>query len=310
MSLSTKYGYLGPEGTFTERALRTLPEAATHELVPWPSIPAALDAVRRGDTQAAMVPLENSVEGAVPATVDGLADGDPLVIVREVCLPITFALLARPGTKLHEIKTVTGHSHAQPQVRKWLAAHLPDAEWQCASSNAEGARFVRDGHFDAAVAGEFTGVKYGLQPLVTDIHDVAGATTRFVLASRPERAVPPTGSDKTTLFVHLVDDRPDALLELMLALSAFGVNLLRIETRPTGEGLGRYYFSIDCEGHITDVRVGEAVKNLRRICPHVQFLGSYPRAEDGVYANRTPPATDEQFTEADEWLARCLGIPL
>ncbi|MFI8301673.1 prephenate dehydratase [Streptomyces nigra] len=307
MSLSTKYGYLGPEGTFTERALRTLPEAAKRDLVPWPSIPAALDAVRRGDIHAAMVPLENSVEGAVPATVDGLADGDPLVIVREVCLPITFALLVRPGTKLHEIKTVTGHSHAQSQVRRWLAAHLPDAEWHYASSNAEGARLVQDGRFDAAVAGEFAGVKYGLQALVTDIHDVAGATTRFVLVSNPDRAAPPTGSDKTTLFVHLVDDRPDALLELMLQLSAFGVDLMRIETRPTGEGLGRYYFSIDCEGHIADARVGEAVKNLRQICSNVQFLGSYPRAHEG--ANCTP-TVDEQFTEADEWLARCLGIPL
>jgi prephenate dehydratase len=306
MSLSTRYGYLGPEGTFTERALLTLPEAATHDLVPWPSIPKALDAVRRGEAHAAMVPLENSVEGAVSATVDDLAVGGPLMIVREVYLPIAFALLVRPGTKLPEIKTVTAHPHAQPQVRKWLAEHVPYAEWQSASSNAEGARLVRDGRFDAAVAGEFAAARYGLVPLATDIHDVAGAATRFVLVGRPGRVPPATGADKTTLLVHLFDDRPGALLELLLEFEMFGVNLLRIESRPTGQGLGRYYFSIDCGGHIADTRVGEALKGLRRICADVRFLGSYPRA-DGIFSIPTAPTADEEFVKADDWLARCLG---
>ncbi|MFI8301662.1 prephenate dehydratase [Streptomyces nigra] len=307
MSLSTRYGYLGPEGTFTERALRTLPEVAKRDLVPWPSIPAALDAVRRGETCAAMVPLENSVEGTVSATVDNLAVGAPLMIVREVYLPISFALLVRPGTKMHEVKTVTAHSHAQPQVRKWLAEHMPYAEWQSASSNAEGARLVQDGRYDAAIAGVFAGAKYGLEPLATDIHDVAGAATRFILVGKHGRAAPATGSDKTTLLVHLLDDRLGALLELLLEFAEFGVDLLRIESRPTGGGLGRYYFSIDCEGHVTDARVDEALKSLRRICSDVRFLGSYPRADDEIYTSPTSSSTNEQFAKADEWLARVGG---
>ncbi|CAO0825735.1 hypothetical protein SMICM17S_06476 [Streptomyces microflavus] len=121
---ATRYAYLGPEGTFTEVALRTLPEAATRELVPMVSVPAALDAVRNGEAAAALVPIENSVEGGITATLDALTSGEPLMIYREVLLSITFALLVRPGTKLSDIKTVTAHPAAQPQVRNWMAAHL------------------------------------------------------------------------------------------------------------------------------------------------------------------------------------------
>src|SRR5919108_2931063 len=130
MSPASRYTYLGPEGTFTEAALRSLPEAATRELTPMVSVPAALDAVRAGEAAAALVPIENSVEGGVSATVDELASGEPLMIYREVVLPIAFALLVRPGTKLDGVKTVTGHPVAQPQVRVWLERNLPDAQWE------------------------------------------------------------------------------------------------------------------------------------------------------------------------------------
>src|SRR3954454_1241326 len=124
---ATRYTYLGPEGTFTEAALRTLPEAATRELVSMVSVPAALDAVRGGQAAGALVPIENSVEGGVTATLDELAKGDPLMIHREVVLPIAFALLVRPGMKLKDEKTVPGPPLAQPQVPTWLGAHLPAA---------------------------------------------------------------------------------------------------------------------------------------------------------------------------------------
>src|ERR1051325_11032194 len=127
--MPASYAYLGPEGTFTEVALRTLPEAATRELVPMVSVPAALDAVRNGTAAAALVPIENSVEGGITTTLDQLTSGEPLMIYREVLLSITFALLVRPGTKLSDIKTVTAHPAAQPQVRNWLKAHLPDVAW-------------------------------------------------------------------------------------------------------------------------------------------------------------------------------------
>lgn len=306
---ASRYAYLGPEGTFTEAALRTLPEAATRELVPMVSVPAALDAVRSGEAAAALVPIENSVEGGVTATLDELATGAPLMIYREVLLRIAFALLVRPGTQLSDIKTVTGHPVAQPQVRKWLAAHLPEAQWESAASNADGARLVRDGRYDAAFAGEFAAPTYGLEPLVTDIHDARNAETRFVLAGRPARPAARTGADRTSLVVWLRDDHPGALMELLQEFSARGVNLTWIESRPTGEGMGRYCFSIDCEGHIGDRRVAETLMGLKRICPNVRFLGSYPRAggePDAVPETAVRPGTaDADYVAAAEWLARC-----
>ncbi|MEU4255469.1 prephenate dehydratase [Streptomyces fradiae] len=304
---ATRYTYLGPEGTFTEAALRTLPEAATRELAPMVSVPAALDAVRNGEAAAALVPIENSVEGGVTATLDELASGRPLMIYREVLLPIAFALLVRPGTKLADIKTVTGHPVAQPQVRNWLRAHLPAAVWESAASNADGARLVQEGRFDAAFAGEFAASTYGLEALVTEIHDAENAETRFVLVGRPARPAAPTGADKTSMVLWLRDDHPGALLELLQEFAVRGVNLMLIQSRPTGAGIGNYCFAVDAEGHIADRRVGEALMGLRRICPKVRFLGSYPRAgvsADGARALR-PGTSDADFTAAADWLARC-----
>ncbi|MDB1086189.1 prephenate dehydratase [Streptomyces sp. ACA25] len=302
---ASRYTYLGPEGTFTEAALRTLPEAATRELVPRISVPAALDPVRNGEAGGALVPIENSVEGGVSATVDELSSGRPLMIYREVLLPIAFALLVRPGTPLDSIKTVTGHPVAQPQVRGWLAQHLPDAQWESAASNADGARQVQEGRFDAAFAGEFAAATYDLEPLVTDIHDAPNATTRFVLVGRPARPAAPTGADKTSVVLWLRADHPGALLELLQEFATCGVNLVRIESRPTGEGLGRYCFQVDCEGHISDRRVGEALMGLKRLCAEVRFLGSYPRA-DQVPPTVQPGTSDNDFLQAADWLMRCL----
>ncbi|MFJ2555141.1 MULTISPECIES: prephenate dehydratase [unclassified Streptomyces] len=303
---ATRYTYLGPEGTFTEAALRTLPEAATRELVPMVSVPAALDAVRSGEAAAALVPIENSVEGGVTSTLDELASGEPLMIYREVVLPIAFALLVRPGTKLSDVKTVTGHPVAQPQVRNWLRAQLPDALWESAASNADGARLVQEGRFDAAFAGAFAAATYGLEPLVSEIHDAENAETRFVLVGRPARPASPTGADKTSVVLWLGDDHPGALLELLQEFAVRGVNLMLIQSRPTGAGIGNYCFAVDAEGHISDRRVGEALMGLKRICPKVRFLGSYPRA--GVSAadvQRLRPGTsDAEFIDAAEWLAR------
>ncbi|MFE5712115.1 prephenate dehydratase [Streptomyces sp. NPDC056501] len=303
---ANRFTYLGPEGTFTEAALRTLPEAATRELVPMVSVPAALDAVRNGEAAAALVPIENSVEGGVTATLDELASGEPLMIYREVLLPIAFALLVLPGTRLSEIKTVTGHPVAQPQVRNWLRAHLPDAVWESAASNADGARLVQEGRFDAAFAGEFAAATYGLEPLVTEIHDAENAETRFVLVGRPARPAAPTGADKTSVVLWLGDDHPGALLELLQEFAVRGVNLMLIQSRPTGAGIGNYCFAVDAEGHISDRRVGEALMGLKRICPKVRFLGSYPRAGvavEDVSALRRG-TSDVEFMAASDWLAR------
>jgi prephenate dehydratase len=301
-----RYAYLGPEGTFTEAALRTLPAARGAELLPMTSVTSSLEAVRRAEVDGAMVPIENSVEGAVTATLDELASGEPLVVTREVLLPVSFALLVRPGTALDGVKTVAGHPHSHPQCRRWLAATLPRAEWRPAASNADAARLVQEGHFDAALAGIFAAARYHLVALAEDIHDIEGAITRFVLVSRPGPPPPPTGADKTSLVAFIRDDHPGALMEILEEFAVRGVNLTRIESRPTGGGLGSYSFSIDAEGHVAEARVGEALMGLRRVCADVRYLGSYPRADGGRPTVRYG-TSDADFRDAEAWLRDIRG---
>jgi len=298
-----RYAYLGPEGTFTEAALRTLDEAADVEAVPYPTVQAALDAVRTAEVARAVVPLENSVEGAVTDTLDELASGHDMIICAEVLLPVDFALLVRPGTELPDIKTVGGHMHAQPQCRQWLAENLPEAQWRPATSNAEAARQVADGDVDAALAGAFAAARYGLEVLASDIHDRAGAVTRFVVVGPPGPLPARTGADRTSLVAFPADERPGVLVEMLTEFAVRGVNLTRLESRPIGDRLGRYCFSIDCDGHVDDARVGEALMGLRRVCADVRFLGSYPR-QDGARTRIRAGTSDGEFSDAAAWLNR------
>ena len=297
------YAYLGPEGTFTEAALLAFDPGAVGHALPCVSIQATLDAVRSGAAERGIVPIENSVEGAVTATLDELATGQDLVISAEIPLPVAFALLARPGTQLAEVTTVGGHPQAQAQCRRWLEEHLPHADWRPASSNAEAARQVADGQLDAALAGAFAADMYGLAVLVPDTHDHANAVTRFVVVNQPGPLPAATGSDRTSLVAFLREDHPGALMELLTEFAVRGINLVRIESRPTGDGLGKYYFSIDCEGHVDDARVGEALMGLRRVCADVRFLGSYPRHDGGLTHVRRG-TSDAEFAQAAAWLSR------
>jgi prephenate dehydratase len=298
-----RYAYLGPSGTFTEAALRTLPDAGQAELVPSATIQAALEAVRLGSADAAVVPIESSVDGAVTATLDELATGGELLIRAEVLLPIEFALLARPGTGLAGIATVGGHPQAQAQCRRWLADKLPDAQWRPAASNAMAAQQVAADELDAALAGAFAAAGYGLSVVADHVHDRAGAVTRFVVVGGPGPLPAATGADRTSLAAFLIEDHPGALMEILTEFAVRGINLSRIESRPTGDALGKYYFCIDCEGHIDDARVGEALMGLRRVCADVRFIGSYPRSDGGKTQVRAG-TSDAEFATAAAWLGR------
>jgi prephenate dehydratase len=299
-----RFAYLGPAGTFAEAALRALPEAAAATPVPAPTVHAAIDAVRTGEADAAVVPLENSIEGSVTSTLDELANGQPpLLITREIFVPVAFALLVRPGTGLADIATVATHPHAQAQCQGWLRTHLPHATLVLSASTALAAASVAAGEFDAAVSAPIAARHYGLTALAGDVADTPGAVTRFVLLRRagppPER----TGNDKTSLVAFIRDDHTGALLEVLTEFAVRGINLTRIESRPTKERLGRYCFSIDCEGHLLDARVGDALAAVRRICADVRYLGSYPRG-DGSSMRLPPGRDDTAFTDAAAWLDR------
>lgn len=308
MSAETRrFSFLGPAGTFTEQALRTLPEAAGVEQAARPTVTVALDDVREGRSEGAVVPIENSVEGSVPVTLDELATGAPLMITAEVTVPVSFSLLARPGTTVDQVRTIGTHPHAEAQTRRWVAAHLPHARVVHATSTAAAAAALVDdagqATWEAAIAAPLAAEHYRLEPLATGIGDNPDAVTRFVLVTRPGRPNPPTGRDKTSLVAFMREDHPGALLEILEQLTTRGVNLTRIESRPTGAALGNYCFSLDAEGHIEDRRVGEALMGLRRVCADVRFLGSYER-HDGKAPQIRQGTTDEEFNRAMEWLAR------
>ncbi|MBR7744265.1 prephenate dehydratase [Phycicoccus sp. BSK3Z-2] len=304
----TRVGYLGPDGTFTSMALDQWPASDGAERVPFGSVDAALAALRAGDVDGAMVPIENSVEGGVSATLDALASGDPLLVVGEVVVPITFVLAAPAGVALADVRAVGTHSHAWAQVRGWMGRHLPGAGYVPALSTAAAAAGVAAGGqpYDAAVCAPSAATLHGLEVLADDIGDMQAAVTRFVLVARPGSMPEPTGADKTTLVLFQRDDHAGGLLELLEQFAARGINLTRLESRPTKASMGSYCFSVDIEGHVLDERLGEALMGLRRICAEVRFLGSYPRA-DGRAATIAPRAQDSDFAEAREWLRSIRG---
>jgi prephenate dehydratase len=317
--LGDRCGYFGPAGTFTETALELAVARATAGdpgaaaaivRVPVSTVVAALDGVRSGELSSAVVPIENSMEGGVSATLDALAAGDDsLVIVGEEIVPVRFVLAARPGTDLAAVTRVATHAHAAAQCRGWLAAKLPDAVVVPALSTASAAAGLgpdgeRDPGYDAAVCAPAAVRRYGLEVLADGIGDRPGHT-RFVVVARPGVLPHRTGADRTTVVAYLRHNRSGSLLELLEQFATRGVDLTRIESRPTGEGLGEYCFSIDLAGHVTEPRVAEALKGLRRLSPLTRYLGSYPRAD-----GRATPIlewTDESsFATADRWLERLL----
>lgn len=308
----TRFVYLGPEGTFAEQALRTIPAADRGVVTPARSVPEALDAVRGGDADAALVPLENSIGGAVGVTLDELATGEPLLITREVVLPVEFVLAARARIELAAVRTIAAHPQALLQSRGWLRAHTPDAEVVEVLSNGAAAAGAAAGECDAAICAPIGAERHRLVVLAKAIADHPDAMTRFALVARPGPPSPPTGDDITSLAVYISHDRVGALLAVLTELAVRGVNLTRIESRPTGERLGRYAFFLDCSGHVSQARMGEALQGLRRICADVRFLGSYPRAgnsgtgtDGGRAPLRTPPGTsDADFADSAAWLDR------
>ena len=301
---STTYGYFGPEGTFTHQALLTLPEAREGQQLPFGTVEACLDAVRAGEVAAGLVPIENSVEGGVSATLDNLTYGAPLRIVREILLPVQFDLFARPGTRLAEVRQVLTHPHAAAQCRSWLARKLPNATIATGGSTAAAAAAVADpkSGYDAAVSSRIAGELYRLETLAEEIADNDTAVTRFILLTRPGQVVPPTGADKTSLVLFMRADRSGALLELLEQFASRGVNLCRIESRPTKTAFGSYCFAVDAEGHIDDERLAEALMGLHRVSARVIFLGSFPAA-DASQTHVLEGTSNAAYDAARHWLS-------
>ncbi|KGM12969.1 prephenate dehydratase [Cellulomonas bogoriensis] len=300
-----RYAYLGPTGTFTEAALRQVVSPEEAQYLPQVDVVSAIEAVRTGAADRAVVAIESSVEGGVTAVLDTLASGSALTIQREVLVPVSFTLVARAGTDLGAVGRISAHPHAWAQCRRWLAANLPGVVHVPATSNTAPAALLAGPDeglpFDAALVPPPAVDHYGLHVLAGHVADNERAVTRFVVVGPPGDQPARTGADKTTLMVHLPSNQAGALLEMLEQFATRGVNLSRIESRPIGDALGRYSFSIDAEGHLEDERVAEALMGLHRVCPHVRFMGSYPRVD--APAGQVRPGThDADFLAARRWV--------
>lgn len=294
--------FLGPRGTFTEQAVHALAGEGRTSF-PAVTVHNALDMVREGAAATAIVPFENSVEGSVSVTLDALIHGDPLVITAETHIAVRFAVVAAPGMPLTRIRRLATHPHAAAQTRAWVAAHLPEAEVLPEASTARAAELVAAGKYDGAIAAPMAARQFGLDVLADDVADRSGAVTRFVQVALPGSRMPaPTGADTTTLVAFLEHNHPGALLELLEQFSARGVDLSRLESRPTGEALGQYCFVIEANAHISEPRMAEALTGLHRSCGQVRYLGSYPRA-DGVAHEVPTQASGAAYEDARAWVA-------
>ncbi|WP_144874670.1 prephenate dehydratase [Microbacterium sp. 1.5R] len=302
------YSYLGPAGTFTEAALDQVAEARGQDRRAVHNVGEALADVLEGRSHAAMIAIENSVEGGVSTTQDALATIPGLRIIGEYLVPVNFVLVAPRGTTLADVQVIAAHPVAYAQCHGWLGANVPTHSHVPAASNVASAIGVLDGSLPAQAAIAAPGVVNHLDVdvLAEGIGDNAQAVTRFVLVTRTTTAPAPTGADKTSLIVELPGDHPGSLLEMLEQFSTRGINLSLIQSRPIGDELGRYRFVIDADGHISHERMADALLGIRRFSPRVVFLGSYPRADRQIvqYPDRY---ADDVFVEARDWLRGILS---
>jgi len=301
------YSYLGPAGTFTEAALAQVPQAAGQAWHPVNNVGQALDDVVSGRSTAAMIAIENTVEGGVSASQDALATIPNLRIVGEYLVHVNFVLVAKPGTTLEDVRVVNAHPVAYAQTHLWLDRQLPEHGHIPATSNVTAALSLFENDLaQAAVAPPTIVNHHDLDVLAENIGDNPNAQTRFVLVSRQTTLPEPTGSDKTSIIAELPDDTAGRLLEMLEQFATRGVNMSLLESRPIGDALGRYRFVIDLDGHVRDERVADALLGLKRFSPNVIFLGSYPRA-DKLPITVTPRYDNTAFRDAREWLDGLLG---
>jgi prephenate dehydratase len=301
-----RVAYLGPPGTFTEEALLSEDDVAEADLVAFGSIPEVIEAVERHDADLGIVPIENAIEGSITVTLDTLAFDSDLLIQREVIRPVSLNLVARRGTKLKDVRTVVSLPYATAQCREWLRRRLPSAQVVAASSTSGAVERVARSRAKgiAAIGTHLAAELYRLDVIAPEIEDYRDNATRFVIIGRGVPA--PTGHDKTSVVCFQRENRPGSLISILQEFAARAINLTRLESRPTKAGLGDYCFVIDCEGHVADELVADALRNLHAKQGRVKFLGSYPAAatEDGRARRR---AARRAWREASLWVDELQG---
>ncbi|WP_242355530.1 MULTISPECIES: prephenate dehydratase [Anaeromyxobacter] len=273
-----RIAYLGPPGTFSEEAVSRCDLVRGGEAIPRPTFADAYHALRRGEVDGALLPIENSIEGSVGATLDLLVHEPGPLIRRELLLPVRQHLLARPGTRLEEVRRVLSHPQPFGQCSRFLGERLPGVTLEPTHSTAEAARKVGAGEAGAgaaAIGSRAAAARYGLELLAESIQDVDENFTRFVLLAQADEA--PTGADRTSIAFTLDRDRPGGLYEVLGELASRGINLSKVESRPMKQALGHYVFFLDFEAHRLDAAGAEALAGVRARVHRLWLLGSYPR---------------------------------
>ena len=269
-----RFAFLGPAGTYGEQATRQLAElegVANPELVPQLGIRAVVQALAQGNCDAAVVPVENSVEGGVTACLDALWEHPDLSVARAVVLPIRHALLG--SGPIAGVSEVLSHPQALAQCSQWLSEHLPQALQLPTSSTAEAARMVAGSRFRAAIASQQAGTEHGLLELAYPINDVAGNCTRFLLLRRGPRS---SQGPMASLAFSLHSNQPGALLEALGCFAQRGLNMGRIESRPSKREMGEYIFFVDLELPDGSTPLEAALAELAPLCEHLALFGAYP----------------------------------
>ena len=266
--------FLGPYGTYTEEAALLYDPGA--ELRPFPNITAVGMAVASGETIQGVVPIENSIEGSVNFTLDLLVSEGSLLIRNEMVLPIDHYLMGKAGTRIEEIAVIYSHPQALAQCREYLEFRFANAEQSASLSTAQAVGDAMGSEIPAAaIAPRRAAELYGAEILASGIQDVAANATRFVVLSKTDQ--PPTGNDKTSMFFTFDEDVPGQLYTVMGEFAQRGINLGKIESRPTKRSLGQYIFLIDCDGHREDLLLGEAIQAVGDIVSTLRVMGSYPK---------------------------------
>lgn len=273
-----KIGYLGPKGTFSYEAAKLYSKNMEGaELTAYPTLHDILFAVDREELEKGIVPVENSIEGTIGVVQDMLVKEVDLKICGELVLPVRESLICKSNIKLTDITEV--HSHSQPleQCRGWLRKNIPQAKLIPAPSTAEAAKTVSDSDDDSICAIGPAGLAeiYSLQIIEKDITDYHDNTTRFIVLSKTDSK--PSGDDKTSIVFSIIADRPGGLYSILGEFSSRGINLTKIESRPSKKALGDYFFFVDMEGHRTDKDVAQALSDIVNKVAFIKILGSYPK---------------------------------
>jgi prephenate dehydratase len=275
---SRPVAFLGPEGTFSEEALlATMPEGDFHPF-PYPSIREVLKAVQGGEAPLGIVPIENSIEGSVVVTLDSLAFGfEDLRIVREITHQVHQQLVARRAIELNRVTKIVSIPHAYGQCREFIREHLDGVEHEPTDSTAEAVRRVsRVDRPWVAIGTRLAAEMYECQVIAADIDDAEDNRTRFVYVAREEAPQELEARYKTSLVCGIDQDQPGSLLMILSEFAYRFVNLTKVESRPSKQGLGDYIFFIDMEGRVGDPAIAQALKCLGCKLPWVKVLGSYP----------------------------------